>query len=184
MNQARRRPFLCTDVSIRFNGWVVYFKVVKEEAEVGAQAAEVKVVQADAQADLDVALPTLEKALKALDSLTKNDITEVKSFAKPPPAVQVVMEAVCILLEVWATGGEEKVSGFLICVIYALTSWVALGDLKDEGIMSVESRPRIIDPLSLNTILPIRCRVRRTGTRRKKSWRILVLWISSRTTIR
>lgn len=133
MNQARRRPFLCTDVSIRFNGWVVYFKVVKEEAEVGAQAAEVKVVQADAQADLDVALPTLEKALKALDSLTKNDITEVKSFAKPPPAVQVVMEAVCILLEVWATGGEEKVSGFLICVIYALTSWVALGDLGDEG---------------------------------------------------
>ena len=72
----------------------------KEEAEVGVQAAEVKVVQADAQADLDVALPTLEKALKALDSLTKNDITEVKSFAKPPPAVQTVMEAVCILLEV------------------------------------------------------------------------------------
>ena len=61
-------------------------------------------VQADAQADLDVALPTLEKALKALDSLTKNDITEVKSFAKPPPAVQTVMEAVCILLEVGLLG--------------------------------------------------------------------------------
>ena len=76
----------------------------KEEAEVGFQAAEVKVVQADAQADLDVALPTLEKALKALDSLTKNDITEVKSFAKPPPAVQTVMEAVCILLEVGLLG--------------------------------------------------------------------------------
>lgn len=72
----------------------------KEEAEVGVQAAEVQAVQTDAQADLDVALPTLEKALKALDSLTKNDITEVKSFAKPPPAVQTVMEAVCILLEV------------------------------------------------------------------------------------
>lgn len=75
-------------------------KVGKEEAEVGVQAAEVKVVQEDAQADLDVALPALEKALKALDSLTKNDITEVKGFAKPPPAVQIVMEAVCILLEV------------------------------------------------------------------------------------
>lgn len=78
----------------------------KEEAEVGVQAAEVKVVQADAQADLDVALPALEKALKALDSLTKNDITEVKGFAKPPPAVQIVMEAVCILLEV-----SERVGG-------------------------------------------------------------------------
>lgn len=75
----------------------------------GTQAAEVKVVQADAQADLDVALPTLEKALKALDSLTKNDITEVKSFAKPPPAVQIVMEAVCILLEV---SEAKKLFGF------------------------------------------------------------------------
>lgn len=80
--------------------------MAKEEAEVGVQAAEVKVVQADAQADLDVALPALEKALKALDSLTKNDITEVKGFAKPPPAVQIVMEAVCILLEV-----SEEVEG-------------------------------------------------------------------------
>lgn len=76
------------------------------------QAAEVKVVQADAQADLDVALPTLEKALKALDSLTKNDITEVKSFAKPPPAVQTVMEAVCILLEVRA----YCISYFVVCI--------------------------------------------------------------------
>lgn len=101
----------------------------KEEAEVGAQAAEVKAVQADAQADLDVALPTLEKALKALDSLTKNDITEVKSFAKPPPAVQVVMEAVCILLEVWETRGGEKVSGVLMSVIYVLTNWAASGDV-------------------------------------------------------
>lgn len=79
--------------------------MAKEEAEVGVQAAEVKVVQADAQADLDVALPALEKALKALDSLTKNDITEVKGFAKPPPAVQIVMEAVCILLEVGEVEG-------------------------------------------------------------------------------
>lgn len=95
----------------------------KEEAEVGVQAAEVKVVQADAQADLDVALPTLDKALKALDSLTKNDITEVKSFAKPPPAVQTVMEAVCILLEVRAcsvlnrTHIEERTSSTSACVL-------------------------------------------------------------------
>ncbi|CAM9165880.1 unnamed protein product [Chrysoparadoxa australica] len=79
---------------------IVKERVSKEEADVGVQAAEVRAVQADAQADLDVALPALEKALKALDSLTKNDITEVKSFAKPPPAVQLVMEAVCILFEV------------------------------------------------------------------------------------
>jgi dynein heavy chain len=43
-------------------------------------------------------MPALNNAIKALDSLSKSDITEVKSFAKPPPAVQTVMEAVCILL--------------------------------------------------------------------------------------
>ena len=45
--------------------------------------AEVKAVADDAQADLDVAMPALNNAVKALDSLTKADITEVKAFAKP-----------------------------------------------------------------------------------------------------
>jgi dynein heavy chain len=78
---------------------LVQDRVSKEEQDVGAQAAEVAAVQAEAQAELDVALPALEKALKALDSLTKGDITEVKSFAKPPEAVQIVMEAVCLLFD-------------------------------------------------------------------------------------
>jgi dynein heavy chain len=54
--------------------------------------------QADAQKDLDEALPAMERAVAALNSLSKGDITEVKSFAQPPPLVQVVLEAVCILL--------------------------------------------------------------------------------------
>lgn len=73
-------------------------KVAVEEKEVRAYAAEVSEVQADAQRDLDVAMPALENAIKALDSLSKSDITEVKSFAKPPPAVQTVMEGVSLLL--------------------------------------------------------------------------------------
>jgi len=78
---------------------VVKEKVSKEEAEVGAQAAEVMEVQADAQKDLDKAMPALQSAIKALDSLDKSDIVEVKSFAKPPPAVVTVMEAVCIMFD-------------------------------------------------------------------------------------
>ena len=77
---------------------IVEERVSKDEAVVSKQAAEVAAIQADAQRDLDVAMPALNSALKALDSLDKKDITEIKSFAKPPPAVQVVMEAVCILL--------------------------------------------------------------------------------------
>lgn len=41
-----------------------------------------------------------------MDSLDKNDITEIKVFNNPPEMVQTVMEAVCILLGTkadWAT---------------------------------------------------------------------------------
>ena len=72
--------------------------VEKDAAEVAVQAASVKVVADDAQRDLDVALPALKNAEKALEGLDKKDINEVKSFPKPPPAVVTVMEAVCLLL--------------------------------------------------------------------------------------
>ena len=72
--------------------------VVNGEADTAKkQAAAVKVIADDAQADLDKALPALEAAVSALSALNKNDITEIKSFAKPPPLVQTTMEAVCIL---------------------------------------------------------------------------------------
>ncbi|DAZ98018.1 TPA: hypothetical protein N0F65_004508 [Lagenidium giganteum] len=77
---------------------IVRERVSQDEAVVGKQAEEVAIIQADAQKDLDVAMPALNNAIKALDSLSKNDITEVKSFAKPPEAVETVMNAVCLLL--------------------------------------------------------------------------------------
>jgi dynein heavy chain len=87
---------------------IVKTRVQADEKEVGAQAHEVSLVQADAQKDLDVAMPALNNAVKALDSLSKSDITEVKSFAKPPAAVMTVMEAVCILLGHKPTWDDAK----------------------------------------------------------------------------
>jgi dynein heavy chain len=80
---------------------VVADRVAVDEAVVAKQAAETKAVADDAQKDLDRALPALESAVKALNSLTKADITEVKGFANPPKAVQIVLVAVCSL------GGEK-----------------------------------------------------------------------------
>ena len=40
----------------------------------------------------------MEEALKALNVLTKSDITELKSLAAPPQLVKHVMDAVCILV--------------------------------------------------------------------------------------
>jgi dynein heavy chain len=73
-------------------------KVGAEEAIVRKQADEVKATAADAQRDLDIAMPALDKALKSLDSLSKADIVEVRGFPKPPALVMMTMEAVNILL--------------------------------------------------------------------------------------
>ena len=62
------------------------------------KAEEVSQIKADAQRDLDIAMPALNNAMKALNSLDKKDIQEVKSFPKPPPLVLMTMEAVNILL--------------------------------------------------------------------------------------
>jgi len=77
---------------------------VKERVEAEAQivekqAEETRAVQQDAQNDLDRALPALEAASNALKALNKSDITEVKSMAKPPAGVVMVLEAVMILLK-------------------------------------------------------------------------------------
>jgi dynein heavy chain len=73
-------------------------KVVAAKSEKNAQEeAEVKEIAAAAQADLDKALPGLEMAKKALASLNKKDIAEVKAYANPPSLVERVMSAVMIL---------------------------------------------------------------------------------------
>ncbi|EQC31947.1 hypothetical protein SDRG_10462 [Saprolegnia diclina VS20] len=77
---------------------IVEQRVSHDESIVKAQAVDVAECQADALRDLEIAMPALNAAVQALDSLDKKDITEVKSFTKPPQAVQVVMEAVCIML--------------------------------------------------------------------------------------
>ena len=72
--------------------------VAIEEKQVSETAVEVGKIAADAQADLNAAMPAMNAAVGALNALSKNDITEIKSFAKPPPLVQTTMECVCLLL--------------------------------------------------------------------------------------
>lgn len=58
------------------------------------------ILQDECEGELAVAMPLLESALAALNTLTKADITEVRSMKNPPAPVKVTMEAVCQLLNV------------------------------------------------------------------------------------
>lgn len=71
--------------------------VSSEEQEVKDMQRETQAIADEAKADLEEAMPALHAAVNSLKALNKNDIVEIKSFAKPPPLVQMTMEAVCIL---------------------------------------------------------------------------------------
>jgi len=73
--------------------------VSKEEEEVLLKTELTQDMKDEAQRDLDSALPALHDANHALSALNKFDITEIKSFPKPPHLVQLTMEGVCILLQ-------------------------------------------------------------------------------------
>ncbi|KAL3317580.1 Dynein heavy chain 10, axonemal [Cichlidogyrus casuarinus] len=64
--------------------------------EIEIQSVEISKEKKEAEAVLQEALPVLEQARLALDDLEKSDVTEIRSFAKPPKAVQVVTECICI----------------------------------------------------------------------------------------
>lgn len=53
---------------------------------------------ADAQADLDLAMPALLEAIRALDSLSKKDIAEVKAMSSPPPGARCCAAVFVLLL--------------------------------------------------------------------------------------
>lgn len=55
------------------------------------------VFQDECEGDLAEAMPALEAALSALDTLKPSDITVVKSMTNPPALVKLVMESICIM---------------------------------------------------------------------------------------
>uniref|UniRef100_A0A1B6CU24 AAA+ ATPase domain-containing protein n=1 Tax=Clastoptera arizonana TaxID=38151 RepID=A0A1B6CU24_9HEMI len=83
--------------------------VVYDEAIVKVKAAEIQVLADEAQRDLELALPEMEAAAKALEALNKNDINELRVFNKPPHLVKFVMEAVCLLLGAKSDWASAKI---------------------------------------------------------------------------
>lgn len=70
----------------------------EEEEKVGTIAEEVSKKQKDCEEDLVKAEPALLAAQEALNTLNKNNLTELKSFGSPPGAVTNVTAAVMVLM--------------------------------------------------------------------------------------
>ncbi|XP_058491324.1 dynein axonemal heavy chain 10 [Solea solea] len=65
--------------------------------EIEEQNKVIAVEKKEAESSLAEALPALEAARNALQDLEKSDVTEIRSFAKPPKQVQVVCECILVL---------------------------------------------------------------------------------------
>ncbi|KAI8464307.1 MAG: dynein heavy chain and region D6 of dynein motor-domain-containing protein [Monoraphidium minutum] len=88
--------------------------VQREEAVAAGEAAKVKAIKDECEADLAEALPALEAAMRALDTLTKNDITEVKGMKSPPAGVKLVLEAVCVLKGAKPVRSKDTATGQMV----------------------------------------------------------------------
>ena len=75
-----------------------FLKIVKADEELAnVQANAAKLIKDECDRELGEAIPILESALIALNTLTPQDITVVKTMKSPPAGVKLVMEAICTL---------------------------------------------------------------------------------------
>lgn len=66
-----------------------------DERECNIKREEAGALKNDCQQDLDKVLPLLAAAAEALDKITKDDMTQLKSFNTPPASAAIVMEGMC-----------------------------------------------------------------------------------------
>ena len=77
---------------------------IQKGNEIEIQSRVIQKEKAEAESVLAEAMPALEEARLALQSLEKNDIVEIRSFATPPKAVQVVCECIMAIKGIKESG--------------------------------------------------------------------------------
>ncbi|KAB0793663.1 hypothetical protein PPYR_13283 [Photinus pyralis] len=85
-----------------------------DEALANEAAAAAQAIKDDCESDLAEAIPALEAAVEALDTLKPADITLVKSMKNPPAGVKLVMEAICIMKGSKADRKPDPTSGKMV----------------------------------------------------------------------
>ncbi|XP_015173622.1 PREDICTED: dynein heavy chain 7, axonemal-like [Polistes dominula] len=104
--------------------------LIKKEEGIANKKAEIAaVLKSECEADLAVAIPILEDAVVALNTLKPTDITLVKAMKNPPDTVKLVMAAVCVMLGVTPDRIVDPVSGKKITDYWGPSKRI-LGDMN------------------------------------------------------
>jgi dynein heavy chain, axonemal len=104
-------------------------QVMIDEAAAIEQATIANAIKEECDAKLSEAIPRLEEANAALQTLTPQDITFIRSMRAPPIGVKVVMEGVCIIKDVKPERLPNP-SGVGVIEDYWVASKKVLQDLK------------------------------------------------------
>lgn len=70
-----------------------------EEAEASTKAAEVKEIKDNADADLAVALPALEEAVKKVKQIDVNNFYELRGVGAPSMSIVKMFEVCCYMFK-------------------------------------------------------------------------------------
>uniref|UniRef100_A0A667IJZ4 Dynein axonemal heavy chain 3 n=1 Tax=Lynx canadensis TaxID=61383 RepID=A0A667IJZ4_LYNCA len=104
--------------------------VQADEKEANAAAAIAQGIKNECEGDLAEAMPALEAALAALDTLNPADISLVKSMQNPPGPVKLVMESICVMKGLKPERKPDSSGSGKMIEDYWGVSRKILGDLK------------------------------------------------------
>ncbi|WAQ96862.1 DYH3-like protein [Mya arenaria] len=104
--------------------------VSADEAIANEAAAAAQAIKDECEGDLAEAIPALEAAIQALNTLKPSDITLVKSMKNPPALIKLVMESICVMLNMKSERKPDPSGSGKMIEDYWGPSQKLLGDMK------------------------------------------------------
>lgn len=130
--------------------------------EIEASSKVIKVEKAEAEQALEEAIPALEEARDALGNLKKEDVTEIKAFARPPEAVQGICECILIMK------GQKEIN------------WKAAKGMMSEGNFLQSLRDMDVDAITFSQVKQTKAKVDKLCTldemqsKSKAGWGLMI----------
>ncbi|KAL1116324.1 hypothetical protein AAG570_005819 [Ranatra chinensis] len=118
-----------------------------DEALANEAAAAAQAIKDDCESDLAEAIPALEAALNALNTLKPSDITIVKSMKNPPSVVKLVLEAVCVMKGIKSERKPDPSGSGRMVEDFWGPSQKLLGDIKFLESLKTYNKDNIAPPI-------------------------------------